>query len=131
MMRTLLSQDGALSMSALYCMQTRAEMRSEFQEAVRSDDTRAIQYGYMFTKEVKRVGPRGNEAMCSLSNSGKTNKSGRVEYTGSFPNVNPLVCNIACRGMAIAFRHSVHGEAFPDLLKKKAFMFETVLRKAM
>ena len=96
----------------------------------RNDDLRDERYAYTFSKLYKSVGANGVEGLCAVTNGGKTNKAGRIEYTGALPHVNPLLCCLGARGMLLLERHQVMNEAAPDFLEPKSFFTRPTIRAA-
>jgi hypothetical protein len=87
----------------------------------------------MFTKKLLNVGGGGGgeaNALFSLTNGGKTNTAGRVEFSGVVVNINPELCAIAAVGDMVLHRFGVRSEDFPDFLDKSDFFLTPLMRQA-
>lgn len=63
---------------------------------------------------VKTIGPRGMWVNMGLSNDGKTNLYGHLEYTGVVIPVNPILCSSAWHGFSLFHRYTGLGsQKFP------------------
>ena len=65
------------------------------------------------------MGEGGTDGLFFMSNGGKTNAKGRLEYYGALPHLNPLFCPVAAKGYIFLFRFTSgfgQSEKFPDFL---------------
>merc|ERR1719424_1405636 len=62
-----------------------------------------------------KIGNNGTFGIAVISNHSKANKSGRVEYIGFIPHMNPLLCAIGARGMMYLMRFGVGIEELPSV----------------
>lgn len=127
----LLNAHKDLKMGELYCLSTLVEMRGSFMQLSRSDDSRSEMMCYNFLRRVENVGHSGVDAACVLSNGGKTNSSGRLEYVGTVAHLNAILDYAAAKGHLFAYRFGMAGEPVPDFLDQKDFFLRPTLRQAV
>jgi hypothetical protein len=68
---------------------TLLEIRLEYQQCARGDDLRGVTLGHLFCRHLPSLGIEGPNALFQFSNGSKTNKAGRIEFTGSAPWTTP------------------------------------------
>mmetsp|Transcript_9128 Transcript_9128/g.32123 ORF Transcript_9128/g.32123 Transcript_9128/m.32123 type:complete len:310 (-) Transcript_9128:660-1589(-) len=78
-----------MRMSPLYRLMTLLEIRLEYQQCARGDDLRGVTLGHLFCRHLPSLGIEGPNALFQFSNGSKTNKAGRIEFTGSAPWTTP------------------------------------------
>ena len=127
MMDAALKCEGGFS-SELIAAQTRFALRCSFQTLMRSDSLLSERFSMMFTRTFSGVGPAGGTALGMITNGGKANASGKLQYVGMLPHKNPMLCGIAAKGIMFALRFLVLGEKFPDLLDHNEFFTLPTLR---
>ena len=82
-----------------------------------------------FLKDMPGIGSNGHVASCVFTNGGKTNASGKLDYSGSVAHTNPIQSLDAIKGMNYFFRWNVIGEKFPDFTKPEHYYNVPSLRK--
>ena len=125
--RTLL-EPAALGLTPLMAVQTLIEMRTGIMQLLRGDNMRKETYSHSFARKLPKAGPSGMDCGHSLSNKGKMNDSGRIEFVGVLPARNPILCLLAARGMGSVVRFGVLGEPVPDFTDAKDYFQRPVLR---
>jgi hypothetical protein len=113
----------------MFTTQTMLELRATHQMAARHDDLRAEVFAHMFARDAKKVGPSGMSMLCSVTNGGKTNKNGNIEYSAVLPHRNPLHCSIFARGCLFIWRFNVMRVQFPVLTDPKDIFRRCTLRQ--
>jgi hypothetical protein len=121
-----LDELGALGRTQLHVM---SRMATAF--ICRGEDLRFLNWASLFTWPLPGVGPGPSttEALCIVSNSGKTNKSGRRTTTGCMANKNALLCPIGALGASFVFRLQVMKEEHPSFTDYPR-LFKTALIRA-
>jgi hypothetical protein len=136
----LLSPSPDLRMGALSKASTRAEMNSSLATCARSDDLRSDFKAGIFTQRLQRVGPKHVRglfvrwkavvALGTVSKGGKTNSSGRNQYTTTLAAYNPATCAVGAEGHLDMVRYVVLNEPFPNPLDFKALFGSPRFRSA-
>lgn len=75
-----------------------------------------------FIRQVEVIGPKpGIEVSMMVTNKGKWNTVGRLEYTGTCPHIDPLRDTAAWHGILWLFRFAILKEPFPNVLNRNEY----------
>jgi hypothetical protein len=107
----------------LYKLEFAASFNASSSNVRRGEEQRSGRLCNRFIRRVRGFGPNpGLPVSMFLTNHGKHNQDGRVEYTGAGPHCDPLRDTAATLGVLHLYRFVVSGEPFPNFLVFKDFM---------
>ncbi|KAL0029460.1 hypothetical protein WJX77_009574 [Trebouxia sp. C0004] len=89
---------------------------------MRGDDTRRLQLCDLFWHPVRQVRPHQGFALGAVTDQGKTNKNGRVEFAWIMRHRDPLQCGVGATLRWLLWRHEfIEDRKFPDFSSRRAW----------
>ncbi|EDN05524.1 predicted protein [Histoplasma mississippiense (nom. inval.)] len=91
---------------------------------LRGETSRTAQLPDLFTLQLSNEGPTPCWPMILITDNGKTNQLGRLEYAAVMRHKNPLLCTISHLAFYLFYRWNIVRESLPDFRRRSLCSYE-------
>lgn len=99
-------------------------LNASMQDLRRGEEHVGQMLSHRFVRVISTIGPQGTECSMTVTNKGKANQVGRIEYTGKAPHLDPRCDTSSMHGILWLFRFVANKEPFPNFLEYRELFAE-------